>query len=440
MEIIYSKPTFFYTKQQNIFDCEKRYTVVLASNKCGKTLCLALWIDMMVSMGEPNSKYCWLAPYSRTTKIGFDLLHDLIINSELFKYLEQTKSKNQFKFNSSDLKITYPNGNIIDFIQGENVSSIYGYKYHGAVVDEAARLKQEIKEIDGKQYLTCPAFEALETTLMNTQGPIKLISNPTIKNNWYYLWWLKVKNKEDERAEAFHISSLDAIKAGFLSQEDFNYAEKEKSPYIFQRDWLGKISDEDGGVFKSEQVYENINDNIEQNLDEAIYFGVDLGFTTGNKSDWTVVTGLNEEGEIVFFRRFKKEGQDLINKLKEYIGNSETYIDATAGGGITIYNLLKEDCSNLEPYTFSNKSKETCIGTLAHYIHTNQISYNNNDVIINELLGYECEINSKGTVTYNNGKSVNHDDAVISIGLAVLKLEEQGEELPFDYFTREYRN
>lgn len=363
------------------------------------------------------------------------------MSTPIYQHLKDTNSKQQFKFNfSSPQKITYPNNSVIDFCSGDNVNSLFGQEYHGAVVDEITRLKQNIVSVEGKEIAICPAFKALQTNMMITQGDIKMISNPTTRQNWFYIWHQKVLKNGDERASAFHLSSKDAIAAGFLSQADFDYAEQNESSYIFKRDWLGICPDEENSVFKDNKVYDCVNDDIVENLSKARYLGIDLGFTKNNKSDWTVVTGINKVGEVVFFKRFKAEGQELINKLKSYINNRPAFIDATAGGGWTIYSLLLKDCPNLEPFKFNNTNKSSTIETLAHYIHTNQVSYNNNATILNELLGYECEISPSGTTTYNNGKSSQHDDSVISLALAVLKYKEssdEGEDCTFKVHTYE---
>lgn len=439
MNIVVQTPDFFYPKQEEMYKCESRYTVVISANKTGKTLSMGLWINERALLGKPNGKYCWLAPYSKTARIGYELVRRIITQSELYQHLKDNNSNQQFKFvSSSPQKIVYPNGNVIDFIQGQNVQAIFGEQYRDAVVDEATRLKQEfVENADGTQSIVCPAFDALLTTQRISKGRIKAISNPTTRNNWFYQWYLRAKDGKDSRTKAFHLSSLDAIDAGFLSQEEFDYAKETVSPYIFKRDWLGLVPEEENQVFMADKVYECINDDLKQALNKVHYFGIDLGFTKNAKSDYTVVTGLNKNCEVVFFKRFKAEGDELVNKLKAYINNRYSYIDATAGGGHTVYTMLKTTCPNLEPFKFNNANKCNTIETLAHYIHNGKIQYPNLDILTSELLGYESEMDDKGTTFYSNGKSVAHDDSVISLGLAVLRLKEVQDDEP-DYTYNVY--
>jgi len=427
MKIQYQPPQFFYRKQQQIYDCKSLYTVVLSANKTGKSLSLSCWLNEQAILGGEGKRYCWLSPFSKTSTIGFELIKIIIMGTKIYKHLREINHPEQFKFyNSFPQKIIYPNGAIIDFVSGLNIDSLWGQQYDAAVVDEAARLKQKIIEVDGRQIYTCPAFDALKTNLRITKGAIKLISNPTTKNNWFYIWYKKILKGEDSRASAFHLSAEDSVVAGFLSKEDLEYARNNESDYIFQRDWMGVVPVTECSVFRADRVYECIDDEIKQNLAKVDYLGVDVGFTDNNKSDWTVVSGLDRNGELKFFRRFRAEGDKLINKLKAYINNRKAYIDATSGGYV-IYSLLIKDCPNLEPVKFNNTNKCSIIETLAHYIHTQKIKYPNIDVMINELLGYESETKPNGTVTYNNGKNVQNDDSVISLALATLKYKEDND-------------
>jgi len=427
MNIKYVKPNCFYKKQSEIYDCDSRFTYTLSGNKTGKTFSHALWINEQAILGPEGTEYAWVAPIFSTAEVAFKLLKKLITASSLYKKLEEEDSPNKFKFNISKMRIYYPNGNTIYFLSGDKPDSIFGREYHASVVDEASRLKEE-------------SFDALLSTMFVTEGPVKLISNPTIKNNWFYQKWLKIRKGEVPDSKAYKLTALDAIEAGIMPQSTFDFAKKTYSPAIFKRDFLAEVPDSEVSVFKADKVYENILKEAPDNsLNKVKFIGVDLGFTEGQKSDYTVVSGLDKNGNLRFYKRFKKSGENLINTLKAYIGNLPSYIDAT-GGGITIYQLLKKDCPNLEPYNFNNSSKCLCIETLAYYIHSEKIKYPEIKELLDELIGYEIETTKTGKTTYNNGKSADHDDTVISLGLAVLKLKEQedeGENYTYNIFSED---
>jgi hypothetical protein len=364
-----------------------------------------------------------MGPYYRTTRIGYDLVEKIIRSTPVFKYLEEINSPNKFKFNASKLEITYPNGNIVDFVSGNNVEALWGYKYHFVAIDEATRLKQEEVVLGDRTEIICPSLQAIMTTTKTTKAQIFCIFNPTTKRNTIWKWYEKAKAGEDERTTVFHMSTMDSVRAGFVDIEDYNYAKEHESPYIFRRDWEGQLPDEFNSVFKPDKVYDCIDDNIIEDISKVKYFGIDLGFSTNSSSDYTVITGIGKNNEVKFFRRFKKSGEDLINTLRSYINNRPCFIDAT-GAGLTVYDLLKTSCKNLEPYKFSNTTKQNLITTLAHYIHAEKIKYKNHDILINELCSYESDISPTGLITFGNGKGSLHDDSVCSLALAVLMMKQ----------------
>lgn len=163
MQIKYSKPDFFYDKQEQIYNCDKQFSVVLSSNKTGKTVLAALWLNEQALLNTTEDSYCWLSPFSETSKIGYELIKKIIMGTPIYQHLIDINHKKQFKFNSSaPQRITYPNGSEICFMQGGNPKGIYGHKYKAAVVDEASRLKDSYNE---SGELECPAWEALQSCM-----------------------------------------------------------------------------------------------------------------------------------------------------------------------------------------------------------------------------------------------------------------------------------
>ena len=186
MRIRYQEPEFFHPKQQAIYDCDARNVLCISANKCGKTLLSALLMNKNMLLLPSGSNGAWLAPFARTAKIGYELICKIIRSTPVYKHLEDIKSPQRFKFNSSQLQITYPNGNRIDFLQGQNIDAIFGQKYHFCIIDEATRLKNEIVSIGDETRVTCPAFDALKTTTRTTNARIVIISNPTTSSNFFY--------------------------------------------------------------------------------------------------------------------------------------------------------------------------------------------------------------------------------------------------------------
>lgn len=417
MDINYTRYEGMCKYQEDILDCESQFSYTLSANKVGKTWSHMVWL-FEKAIESDSGHFSWIAPTYKIASIAFDLCCDFIRDTNISQYC---------KVNLSKLLIKLPNNSIIRFIGAEKTDYIFGYENIAAVMDEASRCSED-------------SYEALMTTLYATNGQVRFIGNPTIRNNWFFKIWEKIYNLPNHtngRETSFKLTAHHAIAAGIMKQDFFNFCKKTYTVSRFKRCLLAEVPDGEVNVFKYDKVMENIiKEPIDNSLNKARYIGIDLGFTeNGVKSDYTVVIGLDKNCRVVFYKRFQLSGQELIDKLKAYIGNHIAYIDHT-GGGITIYELLKKDCHNLEAFTFTNSSKVLCIENLAHYIHSNIVSYPNIDNLINELNGYEIDVTPKGKQTYSNNHTlVSHDDSVIALGLAVLKYkekEDQGPEYSFE--------
>ena len=190
-----------------------------AANKTGKSLLLACLINKHALLGKAGNRYCWLAPYYRTTRIGYDLISKIIKSTPIYNYLKDTNNPNQFKFNASNLQITYPNKNIIDFISGNNVEALYGYKYNFVAIDEATRLKQE-------QVILSKAENTLKTPgLSNTQ--VSKLENQV--------------SKISDRIKGFNLKTIgDQNKAILLNELRGNFKKPEIRDEFYKQiqDWL----------------------------------------------------------------------------------------------------------------------------------------------------------------------------------------------------------
>src|SRR6266705_6685365 len=119
----------YYPKQfAAIFD-ERRYSVIEASTKSGKTSGCIGWLLEQAFQGKTGWNYWWVAPVSEQARIAFrrmyrDALFDL---------------RNQITVSLSDKTITLPNGAVVWFKSGDKPDSLYGEDVYACVIDEASR-------------------------------------------------------------------------------------------------------------------------------------------------------------------------------------------------------------------------------------------------------------------------------------------------------------
>src|SRR5688500_16187741 len=90
MRIKYRRPKL-YPKQAAFVDCPKRYVIVEASTKSGKTVGCVVWIFEEALKGEDGDHCWWVAPTTGVAGIAFRRLKRFLHNSEgLFEYNESS--------------------------------------------------------------------------------------------------------------------------------------------------------------------------------------------------------------------------------------------------------------------------------------------------------------------------------------------------------------
>lgn len=187
----------------------------------------------------------------------------------------------------------------------------------------------------------------------------------------------------------------------------------------FQNEILGEFTDDDGSLFNNiaECIYDG---KVEYN---SLYIGVD--WATGTGRDYTVVTAVNENGEMVFIKYFNdKTPTDQVNELTKIFNDKLQYIKLVQveqnSIGNVFYDMLVKQNPKIRIIKFltTNKSKGRLVNQLQTALENGKIKLIKDDKLLNELRVYESTYNNKtGTISYNAPSGYN-DDTVISLMLA----------------------
>lgn len=183
--------------QLDILNSKKRYTVTIASTKCGKTYSHLVWLLTLFLDSEKNGNFWWVAPIYSQAKIAYRR-----IKREMLQY------GNNFQFNESELTVRFKS-KILSFKSADNPNGLYGDDVYALVFDEFTRSTEE-------------AWHACRSTLTKTEGKAKLIGNYTGETNWGVRLQ---KEMENNPAWAFFkITAFDAVDAGILNIEEIEQA------------------------------------------------------------------------------------------------------------------------------------------------------------------------------------------------------------------------
>jgi len=206
-----------YKKQSEFIDENKRFTIVEATTKAGKTVGCIVWL-LEQAINPDTIKYgdvCWwVAPTFTIAKIAYRRMKRFI------------SDKRTFIENKSELSLTFKNGVTIFFKGADNPDSLYGEDVIAAVLDEASRMKED-------------AWYAVFTTLTATNGNCKIIGNVKGTNNWFYKLAREAETGNKTDWAYFKITAADAVSAGVISQKVVDEAERTLPNGIFLELYYG---------------------------------------------------------------------------------------------------------------------------------------------------------------------------------------------------------
>lgn len=379
MEISYQRP-WIPDYQKAILDSTARYTVTEAATKVGKTASHIIWLFEQSLQIPANCAVWWVAPVYQQAEIAFRRMRN------------QVSTNNFFKVNETKLRLTLPTGSVIEFKSADKPDNLYGDDVYAAVFDEFTRAKED-------------AWTALRTTLTATNGKCKFIGNVRGKG-WGYRLGVKARSGDDQY-QYFKITALDAVKAGILSSKEIEQAKKDLPENAFKQLYLAEALDDGANPFGVEHIRSQLS---EKSQGDPMYFGVDLAKSV----DFTVVTGLDSNGGICIFERWQSDWSQTRQRIAQIVGSNRGYIDSTGVGDPIAEDLMKE-CSGLEAFHFTSRSKQQIMEGLAKSIQMGEVSVLDG-VMRDEMESFEFEYTANG-VRYSAPDGM-HDDTVCSLALA----------------------
>lgn len=378
--IHFSRPKL-YAKQYEAIYSPKRYAVIEATTKAGKTVGCLVWLIEQAVQGTRGQNFWWVAPVYSQAKIAFRRAENMIP-----RHLRAS--------NQSEQTLVLPTGSVLWFKGGDKPDSLYGEDVYAAVIDEASRVKDD-------------AWHAVRSTLTATRGPVRLIGNVKGRKNWAY----KLARKAQGGAQDMHYAKLtayDAVEAGILALEEVEDAKRQLPENVFKELYLAEPSDDGGNPFGLDSIAKQIAPLSDK---PPVVWGWDLA----KSHDYTVGIALDAEGHVCRFERWQSTWLDTERKIQTLTGNVKAFIDST-GVGDPVFERLSKGRRNFHEFKFSLSSKQQLMEGLAVAIQQHQVWYPAG-VIVNELESFEYEVIRTG-VRYTAPEGL-YDDCVCALALAV---------------------
>ena len=373
--------------------------VLACGVRWGKTLCAAM--EGLAAALEPRARSVgWVvAPtYDLADKVFRELV---ILAAEHLRHRIITLREHDRKLVIRNL------GGGISEIRGksaDNPVALLGEGLDWLIVDEASRLKPYIWD------------SHLSQRLIDKNGWALAISTPKGKG-WFYALWRRGK-KGEPGYESWNGPSWTNPHLNAKLIE----AERNKVPdRVFRQEYGAEFIEGAGSVFRN--VQERATGEWQDPVPGTCYFaGLDLA----RVEDYTVLTIVNSECEVVFVDRFTRLDWSIqikrIHAAVDRYNRAEILVDST-GAGEPVYESMLEAGCDVEPYQFTQRSKAALIDNLAMMLERSEIRLPKQVLWpegIEELEAFEFSITNAGNVR-SSAPSGIHDDCVISVALAAWK-------------------
>jgi hypothetical protein len=372
--------------QQAVRDEAARFNVVNCGRRWGKTV---LGLDLAMDAALDGLPVGWFAPtYKFLAEPWADAcrtLADVIARKS-----------------STDKRIELLTGGVIDFWTLDDGDAGRGRKYARAVLDEAAM----VRGLDSAWQ------KAIRPTLADLKGDAWFLSTPRGHD---FFWKAHAWGQSSDHPE-WASWTMPTASNPYIDADEIEAARKQLPERVFRQEFLAEFIEDAGGVFRlvAEAVDRGRNANEPPQQGRSYTLGVDLA----RVEDFTVLCVLDGDGRQVYHERFNQiswERQIASIKAVADRYRATIYLDST-GVGDPIWERLR-GVASVNPYQFTNSSKEKLIDHLAMQVEQGRLRLMDVPDQTNELLAYQYELTPSRNVRMNAPEGM-HDDCVISLALA----------------------
>jgi hypothetical protein len=358
--------------QKQVLDCDKRFIVMMAGRRFGKSL---ISQTISIETAVDKKRVAYITPTYQLGKIFFKEIVDLL-PLEIY-------SKNE-----SDLVITFITGGSIRFFTGERLDNLRGLKFHLAVIDEASFIPN----------LEDGWLNSIRPTLTDYKGKAIFLSTPKGKNYFFSLF-----SKAEPDWQSFKFTTYDNP---YIDPNEIDDARKQLPEVVFEQEYMANPAENAANPFGSQYIRNCIHPVTTMPI---VAYGIDLAKSV----DWTVIVGLDEDGNVAYFDRFQMDWHNTKQTILR-LPKCPILVDSTGVGDPILEDLQREGVM-IQGLKFTSSSKQQLMEGLQAAIHQRKIGYPDG-IISQELEVFEYQYTATG-VKYS-APSGFHDDAVMALALA----------------------
>lgn len=347
---------------------------------------------------DPGAQLWFVTPfYSQSYDIFYNKLWPRIapngvINRQIFR-----------EINRSILTIRFKNGSTWQFRSAQNFKGLRGPTLDYLICDEYAFFLEGVRQ------------SVLQPMLMRKGKKAIWCSTPKGKEDFYELsmrcarsmpGWVEFRSDYEE--------------TGIPSLREFAESERPFTPVdVFQQEYEAEFIDGGGAVFRHIDRLFTLEDFAPPGIKH--FAGIDLAST----HDRTVVVIFNEQGQMVFFRRFEIaeqiDSEPLIDELAAILWrfpNTEAFVEVNFNRAILDALRGRHRLKKAYAFETTNKTKTEAIGKLIYAIDHHVISAPHLPVLKRELENFQVSHTEHHRLFKYSAPAGQHDDCVIALALA----------------------
>lgn len=310
--------------------------------------------------------------------------------------------KNEHQF------IEIKGGGRIDFWSLENELAGRSRKYKSVILDECAFTKNLMKVWT----------ESIRATLTDMKGSAWFLSTPKGKNDFF-----KLHSRGKSGEPNWASWQMSTYTNPHIDPAEIDDAKADLPALAFSQEYMAEFNDNVANPFGLAFIQQC---TYPVSQETPVCFGVDLA----KSHDWSVIIGLDKNGQVCYFDRFQLDWRQTIQRVNN-LPPLPVKIDST-GVGDPIVEELQRGRGNVISFKFSQISKQQIMEGLAAAIQQRKISFPEGH-IKDELENFEFEFTRTG-VRYSAPAGL-HDDCVCALAMAydLFKTAAKSGEYSFSY-------
>ncbi len=300
----------------------------------------------------------------------------------------------------ADRMISFPSGGFLGIFSADNPDSVRGENFHVVIVDEAARIPEEMWT------------DAIQPTLADAGGDAILISTPKGRN-WFYLEWARGQSGNLGSASW---SAPSRANPNPRIQAAAEMARERVPERTYRQEWLPEFVEDGGGVFRNVRACAVLKP--QERVQGHEYVG---GVDWGKHTDATVFSIIDATTKRqVWMDRMRKVDYHLqterLKVLHEKFKPYRWVVERNSMGEPLVEQLSRSGLP-VRPFTTTNASKQEIIDALTLAFERGDLQILDDEVQLAELQAYESERLPSGLTRYGAPEGM-HDDTVMALALA----------------------